>query len=254
VTWASVDHSPEPERFVDYLDWAARGLAAMKHYIVATHARFDQGSILDLGCGVGHDLALLATAGLAALGLDPSAALLAECRARGVTAPLVRAAGESLPFRDASLAGCRIDRVLHHVVEPAHVIAEVARCVRAGGIVTIFEPDWTSLRVASDVVSGPAAWLSNAASPDAGARAAALLEAVGFEVVDIVSEHSFKTSLPAYDEVLPIRPALERAVQAGRIDAPAAEAWLREQHQRDRDGRFAADYTKILTVAVAPAS
>ncbi len=254
MTWSAVDRSPEPERLVDYLDSAARGLAGMKHYVVATHARFHQGPTLDLGCGAGHDLALLDAAGLAPIGLDPSATLVTVCRTRGVAAPLVRAIGEALPLRDASIAGCRIDRVLQHVAEPARVIAEVARCLRPGGIVTVFEPDWTTLSMASDLVAPSIGWLYAVASPDAGATAAPLLQAVGFEVLDIVSERSFKTSLADYERVLPLAPSAARAVREGQIDAETASLWQREQEQRDRDGRFAAGYTKILTVAAAPTS
>jgi SAM-dependent methyltransferase len=180
--------------------------------------------------------------------------MLTTCRGRRVPAPLARAVGESLPLRDASIAGCRIERVLQHVPEPARVIAEVARCLRPGGIVTVFEPDWTSLRIASDFVDPSMGWLYGVASPDAGVAAASLLEAVGFEVLDLVSERSFVTSLAGYERVLPLAPSTSLAVRDGRIDADTAYRWQREQKQRDRDGRFSAEYTKILTVASRRAS
>jgi ubiquinone/menaquinone biosynthesis C-methylase UbiE len=55
--------------------------------------------------------------------------------------------GEQLPFRAESFSGCRIERVLMHVAEPAVVVAETLRCLEPGGLVTVFEPDWQSLVV-----------------------------------------------------------------------------------------------------------
>ncbi len=149
--FSAVDASPDPAALIAYLDTTAAGLAGMKHYVAAAAGRaVPGGRVLDVGCGAGHDLALLAAAGLRPLGIDPSGAMLAAAadRAGAPAAPggLVQGDGERLPFRSGSLDGCRIERVLQHVDRPDHVIAEVARVLRPGGFLAVFEPDWATLR------------------------------------------------------------------------------------------------------------
>ncbi|MBK8166069.1 MAG: class I SAM-dependent methyltransferase [bacterium] len=60
--------------------------------------------VLDLGCGDGRHLGPLASAGLAATGLDLSDPLLRAARAREDGVPLVRADMRALPFGDGSFA------------------------------------------------------------------------------------------------------------------------------------------------------
>src|SRR3979409_2266447 len=99
--FSAVDASEDPSRAVWYLDQTTRAESGMKHYAVAAHAlRVPSGFVLDVGCGVGHDLALLASAGMEPVGVDPSAVLLGVASERGAGLyPLLRAVGEALPFR-----------------------------------------------------------------------------------------------------------------------------------------------------------
>ena len=108
--FAAVDDDDDPQRVVAYLDGIARSATGMKHYAAAAHAR-------------GRPTGWCSTwvAGRATIwcssptrALHLSASTRAQCSRRGPrtfgTAPLIRATGESLPFGDASLAGCRIER------------------------------------------------------------------------------------------------------------------------------------------------
>lgn len=90
--------------------------------------------VLDVGCGPGHDTAWLAELGFDAVGIDLSAGMLREGRARGVTAPLIRADMAHLPFRDGSFRGLWVCASLIHIPRdqaPA-VLLELARVVRPG--------------------------------------------------------------------------------------------------------------------------
>ena len=83
--FSKVDQSAEPARLVAYLDEAAVWLCGLKHYVAAAHAlRRPTKPVLDLGCGTGHDLALLESFGLRAIGVDPSETMLAAA-SRAVT-------------------------------------------------------------------------------------------------------------------------------------------------------------------------
>jgi ubiquinone/menaquinone biosynthesis C-methylase UbiE len=98
--------------------------------------------VLDVGCGVGEDARAL---GAAAIGIDSSATMTLEARARGGT--FVRGDVHALPFADASAGGARTERVLQHVEDPNRALRELARVVRAGGRVVLAEPDQSTLSI-----------------------------------------------------------------------------------------------------------
>jgi SAM-dependent methyltransferase len=250
--FSSVDQSVDPAHLVRFLDLAAEAESAMKQYTAAAHAlRRPDGPILDLGCGGGHDLTHLAGFGLRAVGVDPSTVMLdaAGGRAREAGMPLVRAAGERLPFGDGAFAGCRIERVLMHVEDPAAVLAEALRCVRPGGLLTVFEPDWTRFEIASDLWQDVAGSLVSVRHPGIGAQLWELVEAAGADVLDQVEELSVWHSLDILERVSGFPRNVERAVAAGRLEPELATRWVAEQRERQAAGTFRASIPKILVVA-----
>jgi ubiquinone/menaquinone biosynthesis C-methylase UbiE len=250
--FSSVDSAHDPDRLVQFLDAAGSAEAGIKHYVAAAHAqRNPQGPILDVGCGAGHDLALLASSGLAAVGVDPSEVMLgaAAVRTANATIALVRGVGGALPFVDQAFAGCRIERVLMHVDDPSQVLSEVLRCVEHDGLVTVFEPDWTRFEISSDVLSSNARWITSVKQPDIGARLWELLEESGCDVLDRVEELSVWRSLVTLERVTGFAAAVDRAVTAGRIDRGEADRWIHEQRALDAAGGFRARIPKVLVVA-----
>lgn len=250
--YSAVDDSTDPASLVAFLDAAADGLGAMKRYVAHRMSQLAPGPlVLDLGCGAGHDLSLLGEVGLSGVGLDGSAVMLTEARRR-TAQRLIRGAGEVLPFRGESFDGCRIERVLMHVADPAAVISEVRRVLRGGGILAVFEPDWSSVwfestTTGAELVMGhlsPCRW------PDVGARLVGLVEEAGFTVVDEVTEASWGSRLALIP--LDVEGRVERRVADGSIPADIAGAWLDEQRERDRAGRLRARWVKQLVVAQRP--
>jgi SAM-dependent methyltransferase len=216
--FSDVDGAPDPARLVSSLAESAAGLAAMKHYIGATHRRWTrEGPVLDVGCGAGHDLEVLAGLGVAAVGVDSSAVMVSAASER-FAGYLVRGSGEGLPFRSGSFSGGWVERVLMHVADPAAVIREVVRCVAPGGVITVFEPDWSSVEVDGHRV--PARWLTAARHPAVGAETGSLLEAAGCRVMDRVEERSWWDKA-TFDQLL--RPRLERAAAEGLAPMGAAQ-------------------------------
>lgn len=256
--FSAVDATSDARRLVAYLEATDTGLAAMKSYMAAAAARAVRpgGIVLDLGCGIGFDVARLEAAGLTAVGIDPSAVMLDHARTRtddGERRRLARADGARLPFRSASLDGCRIERVLQHVEDPAVVVAEVRRVLRPGGFVAAFEPDHTSCRVASDAggAGDDFLWKAMRARHKAiGAELPALLQDHGFVIEDVVTESSRGDSF----ECLPVdaEAVVRRAIADGRVDDAIAWSWLAEQRARTAAGTFRATWVKVLVVAHAP--
>lgn len=251
--FSAVDGSSDPASLARYLDTAALTLSGMKAYMAATHKpNRPDGPLLDLGCGAGQDLELLSGAGITGIGLDPSAALLGVARERVERpAPLVQGRGETLPFRDRSFAGVRVDRVLQHVFRPEAILVEAVRVLRPGGLLTAFEPDWSRLRCRTESGESEVSWLSGVANPGIGGQLWELAEQAGCVVLDRVEELSVWQSLAAVDRVLGTG-ALDRAVAGGRITAEGAKAWLAEQRQREAAGMAFGTLPKVLIVAQKP--
>jgi SAM-dependent methyltransferase len=91
--------------------------------------------ILDLGCGNGSHMPILASGG-SVFGVDASPALL---RRAGRLAPVAGAEGERLPFRAGAVDLVYISHVLHHAADPGAVLSEVRRVLRPGGAMLLIE-------------------------------------------------------------------------------------------------------------------
>ncbi len=247
---SSVGASLDADRVVAYLDHTARAATGIKHYAMAAHALRDpEGLVLDLGCGAGHDLELLDSAGVHTVGLDSSAVLLRFARERvGDNGRLMQGVGEALPFRDASLAGCRIERVLQHVVSPAAVLDEVVRCLRPGALLTVYEPDWSSFRVRGPAGDEVTEWISSVRHPAIGGALWDLFETAGVDVVDRVEVLSVWRSLEVLDRAIGLELSVERAVRAERISRSEADRWVADQRARESRGEFRSTFAKVLVV------
>jgi SAM-dependent methyltransferase len=108
------------------------------------------GPILEVGTGVGGNLADLSAVG-ATYGVEVSA--VAARRAVG-HAPVVVADGGRLPFADAVFAVVVCTEVLEHVDDPSVVFAEIARVLRPGGLAYVTTPNYAN-------VAGLHKWLAD---------------------------------------------------------------------------------------------
>lgn len=248
--FSNLDASERVNALLDYLDDTDASMAALKAYMVAAAQRYrPDGVVLDVGCGVGHDLDRLSRAGIPAVGLDPSARALD--RARRLHPVLVQADGARLPFRDHSLGGCRMERVLQHVLDPGAVLDEIIRVVKPNGFLALLDADQTSLRVKTETTVDPGIlgqW-SLSRQPTVAAEVPSLLRARGCAVDDVVTElsHGFALDRIPFDA----EQVLDRAVARG-FDPTLAADWLAEQQERTKAGTFEATWTKILVIARTP--
>ena len=120
---------------------AQRGtIVESTHQAALTRLRLQPGQrVLDLGCGTGPLLGLLAHAGTSAVGLDHSPQALAVARQAGASARLVRAAATALPFADGRFDRIAALGVLGYLsrTDLAAALAECARVLRPGGVLLI---------------------------------------------------------------------------------------------------------------------
>lgn len=127
------------EESLAYFDWRTR-----QYYDYLTYmpvAGFDDKTVLDYGCGPGHDLVGFAahSPGVRLIGVDVSPTSLEQARERlslhGNTPSLLHIdeRAERLPIGTASVDHVHCSGVLHHVPEPVAVLRELARVLKPGG-------------------------------------------------------------------------------------------------------------------------
>jgi SAM-dependent methyltransferase len=106
--------------------------------------------ILDIGCGTGGNLEMLAEFGEAE-GVDVSVDALEFCRARGLK--IKQGAAESLPYEDGSFDLVTGLDVVEHLDDDVAGLREMRRVLRPGGRALIFVPAFMFLWGVQDDVS-----------------------------------------------------------------------------------------------------
>lgn len=94
------------------------------------------GTVLDLGCGRGYWMEHLGERGHRAVGVEREHDRAAQA---GRFGPVVSADAARLPLADASVGLVWCVHVLHHLPEPAVVLAEIHRVLRPGGTLILAE-------------------------------------------------------------------------------------------------------------------
>ncbi len=107
--------------------------------------------ILDVGCGTGANLEMLARFGDAE-GVDLSTDALAFCRARGLT-QVREGAAEALPYADASFDLVTALDVVEHLDDDVAGLGEMRRVLKVGGCALLFVPAFQWLWGVQDDVS-----------------------------------------------------------------------------------------------------
>ncbi len=118
---AELDSDPAYEEVVTPL---------MRDLVAPTEGRY-----LDVGCGEGRLARALGDEQARFVGLDSSIALLQ--RAADALAPVAFTLPSLACFRDRSFDGAIVSLVLEHVQDHRHLLAELARVVRAGGVLAM---------------------------------------------------------------------------------------------------------------------
>lgn len=154
--FSNVDQTPDPAAYVRRLDrtGALAFWQSVKRRMAALLDVRDGDRVLDVGCGTGDDVRALARmvgATGCAIGVDPSATMIAEARRRtdAVALPVAFYQGDAchLEFPDATFDACRIERVLQHLPDPRRAVSELVRAARSGARIAIAEPDYGTLRI-----------------------------------------------------------------------------------------------------------
>jgi SAM-dependent methyltransferase len=207
--------------------------------------------VLDLGCGTG--VASRAVAGRPGFagrvtGIDRSAYLVEVARRRALEERLSDwlefevGDSRSLGLPDGAFDAVVAHTLLSHVEDPLEVLREMARVVRSGGTVGIFDGDYASMTFASaDPQSGRATDAAIveaiATSPRVMRDMPGLLLQAGFRlhaafahvVADIGKADFFAGTIPSFVKLLP---------RAGAMSEAQAAAWAQDMLERSERGAF----------------
>lgn len=212
--------------------------------------------ILEVGCGLGDDAAALAARvapGGSVVAVDGSQTMVdaASERHRDVAGLSFEVADATrLPYADASFDGCRIDRVLQHIADPATAIGEMARVLRPGGVLVAFDSDWETLTIDSTdreltrtILN---AWCDRFPSGWVGRALRALFLDAGLADVETLPRTLVCDDLSVADKVFSFFATADGLVSGGTIGRDAADRWRNELQAADADGRFFTSYTGFL--------
>ena len=266
----------DPHRFVNELDVSAIGrliarLEGRARDVVFTRlfdkyaghlAPHPSARVLEVGCGTGATVRALARRADflgKAVGVDQSAPFIDAARrfARdenlGDRVDFLVGDAHDLDFPDATFDAVFAHTLISHVTDPETVLREMARVVRPGGLVAVFDGDYASLTYAfADHGFGQQmdAALATASfnNPRIMREMPGLIPRLGLQMRmawgDAVAEIGTGSYFRSFAETY-----VPFVVKAGLFSADSAEAWLRAQHQSMEDGTFFAscNYYTYLT-------
>jgi len=103
------------------------------------------GRLLDVGCAGGELAALLVARGWRVDGAEAEPALVEAARARGIDARAVDLDRAPLPWPAGAFEAVVAAEVIEHVVDTDHLLAEMVRVLRPGGVLVVTTPNLASL-------------------------------------------------------------------------------------------------------------
>jgi SAM-dependent methyltransferase len=162
------------DEYFEYLNRRSQlGAFYRTHWLYPKLSRRLVGKVLDIGCGIG-DMLLFRPG---TVGVDVNSRTVELCRARGATA--ITMVADKLPFDDAQFDSALMDNVLEHIEDPAAILADAKRVIRAGGRLLVGVP-------------GSKGWLHD---PDHKVRYDASLLVKTVVAAGFVHEETFHTPL-----------------------------------------------------------
>lgn len=131
-------------RFEDSYWWFVARRTLIASLLSQRYKKDGSLNILDIGCGTGAMLDVLAPFGTVA-GADFSAEALEYCKKRGDHYPLARADARRLPFADNSFDVVTAMDIIEHIDDDKAAASEIFRVLRPGGRLFSTVPAFQSL-------------------------------------------------------------------------------------------------------------
>jgi ubiquinone/menaquinone biosynthesis C-methylase UbiE len=247
--YRDVDAAQDPASYFAFLDSVAEAFAPMRQRSVEALRLRDGDAVLDMGCGHGASIELLAEQvgpRGRVVGLDASQTMLAEAKhrlgGRGLPVELHLGDAHALPFEDGLFDGARSDRVFMFLDDPQSALRELCRVTKTGGRVVVTEGDIGTHTVdASDHATTLAVMAAlGKRSPHSwiGRHLRALFIDAGLADVSVALTPVLTTSYAEWSARVGIEACVSQAASRGELRDDAAQAWIAELKERDARGCF----------------
>jgi ubiquinone/menaquinone biosynthesis C-methylase UbiE len=221
--------------------------------------------VLEVGCGSGivlRDIARRVVPNGAAIGVDPSAALLRVARELAGEAgvadvvDLREADGRSLPFGEGEFDAVLAATVLSHVPDAGRAVTEMIRVTRAGGRVAVYDIDGDSMilshpdrsftrriTTAHSDRSLVDSWLMR--------RLPGLFSDAGLRNIRVRAFTPLERDPRGFYATI-IEQSAEAAARDGLVSEEEKQRWLDQLHAEQAAGRFLAGLTHLFVYATVP--
>ncbi|MGH2557836.1 MAG: methyltransferase domain-containing protein [Thermomicrobiales bacterium] len=259
VGFTDANQADTPEVMYGFLDLADAipEIRQYKRQIRPLLALQPDETLLDVGCGVGHEACRLAAEypEVQVIGLDRDTMLVEAARRAtriGVDVHWLPGEAAAIPLPDASVDACMTERVLMYLPEPERGVAEMVRVLKPGGRIVSFELDYAATMLGGDprIARLVVDLLSDSiGTARMGRRLPVLLHYEG--LVDVTFQPvAFRTPWAVHEAVIsaPVRLAIER----GHLPAEPATAWLEQQAAAHAAGLFSVVFIGCLVSGRLP--
>jgi SAM-dependent methyltransferase len=155
----------------------------------------------------------------------------------------------------------RSERTLQWLTDPQAAVCELARTVRASGMISLIDSDWSTFTVdvGDDELAGrvrEAMRTERGRPSNIGRRLPELVRAAGFEVLAATTATQTWTGWnpdrsPAPDGCFSMSSLADHLVDAGQLPPADRERFVSTIHQAARDARFSMALTMFAVVAGA---
>jgi ubiquinone/menaquinone biosynthesis C-methylase UbiE len=260
--WIQVDRTEDPRFFVSLLDATRARLleqARKSPTQFFTPLALRPGlNVLDVGCGTGDFLRLLApmVSPGKAVGLDLSETMIAEAsqRSQGGSDNVSFRSGSvlDLPFQDGSFDRVIATQLLLHVPDPWRALTEMKRVLASSGLISVTEIDWGALVLQSSD-SELARRFNDLACR--GLRNGLIVRALpgrlrdlGFNHIVILPEVEVAQDLDAFHRWF-VEPSLKHFKRIGAFSDAEAEAFLSDLKERAARGHYFSSRTYYTILA-----
>ena len=263
--FTTVDKANNPQVFVDCL-LNQHETSFSEQYRTQALAALDLKpgqSVLDVGCGLGQDAAKIAARvgpSGRVVGLDYSQTMIDKASSlhqeHGLPLSFCQGDVQALELDANQFDRCLAIKTFQHLPEPYQALTELVRVTKAGGRITIAEPDHDMRMIDSPHRELTRRFLQFRADTlrqgGVAHRLFALFQEAGLVNVQVFPVVGILTDLAECNRIYQFARGMRAAVTYGVVTEAEAEMWIETMEEAGKNGRFLSIATYLITTGEKP--